>query len=85
MANHSTLEECAGVLRAGSPHGVILGVGKGSASAPEPRGAEMSVLGGPQTTVTGSRCMDAEWPKNRSALCLAPERVMNCFTSKAET
>ena len=30
-------------------------------------------------------CMDAEWPKNRSALCLTPERVMNCFTSKAET
>ena len=85
MANHRTLEECAGALRAGSPHGVILGVAKGSVSAPEPWGAEMSVLGGPQTTVTGSRCMDAEWPKNRSALCLAPERVMNCFTSKAET
>ena len=49
------MEECAGALRAGSPHGVILGVEKGSASAPEPQGAEMSVLGGPQTTVTGGR------------------------------
>lgn len=29
--------------------------------------------------------MDAEWPKKRGPLCLAPERVVNCFTSKAET
>lgn len=40
-------------------HGVILGVGKGSASAPEPRGAEMSVLGVPRPQLQGSRCMDA--------------------------
>ena len=55
LANHSALDECAGALRTGSPHGGILGVGKGSGSAPEPRGAEMSVLGHPQTTVIGNR------------------------------
>lgn len=55
LANHSALEECADVLRPGSPCGVTRGVGEGGRSAPGATGSRDECTGAPQTAVTGSR------------------------------
>lgn len=75
--NHSALEECADVLRPGSPCGVTRGVGEGGRSAPGATGSRDECTGAPQTAVTGSRVyVHYSW--------LQKESVMDWFGIKGQ-